>query len=200
VAERVIVIEQRLHSGGVALAIGGITFLFILVSTIFLETGSGSLPAVAIVIELVALAGLVSVTLIFSRVIVRVVQTGDGRALEVVYGPGGRVRQVFEPSEVEAAYARHLSFAEMGAGGTGGVCGCFVRRRSSLDVATTSRYNFRVDVDSLSRWMNRPTSFLPLKCRARKKSRDANLLARSRNVGMRERQIDIGRRGVSARI
>jgi hypothetical protein len=153
VSERVIVIEQRLHSGGVAAAVGGITFLFILVSTIFLETSSGSFPAVAIVIEIVALAALVSVIMIFSRVIVRVVQTSDGRALEVVYGPGGFVRQVFEPGEVEAAYARHLSFAQMGGWGYRGSlrllrqAALVTRRGDALEVQLTRKRRFIVTVD-----------------------------------------------------
>ncbi len=148
-----IVIEQRLHSGGVAAAVGGITFLFILVSTIFLETSSGSFPAVAIVIEIVALAALVSVIMIFSRVIVRVVQTSDGRALEVVYGPGGFVRQVFEPGEVEAAYARHLSFAQMGGWGYRGSlrllrqAALVTRRGDALEVQLTRKRRFIVTVD-----------------------------------------------------
>ncbi len=152
-SERVIVIEQRLHSGGVAAAVGGITFLFILVSTIFLETSSGSFPAVAIVIEIVALAALVSVIMIFSRVIVRVVQTSDGRALEVVYGPGGFVRQVFEPGEVEAAYARHLSFAQMGGWGYRGSlrllrqAALVTRRGDALEVQLTRKRRFIVTVD-----------------------------------------------------
>lgn len=152
-SERVIVIEERLHSGGVAAAVGGITFLFILVSTIFLETSSGSFPVVAIVIEIVVLAALVSVIMIFSRVIVRVVQTGDGRALEVVYGPGGFVRQVFEPAEVEAAYARHLSFAEMGGWGYRGSlrllrqAAVVTRRGDALEVQLTRGRRFIVTVD-----------------------------------------------------
>lgn len=152
-SERVIVIEQRLHSGGVAASVGGITFLFILVSTIFLETSSGSFPAVVIVIEIVVLAALVAVILIFSRVIVRVVQTSDGRALEVIYGPGGFVRQVFEPGEVEAAYARNLSFAQMGGWGYRGSlrllrqAALVTRRGDALEVQLTRKRRFIVTVD-----------------------------------------------------
>lgn len=151
-SERVIVIEQRLRSGGVAAAVGGITFLFILVSTIFFETSS-SLPAVAIVIDIVVIAVLVFVIMIFLRVIVRVVQMGDGRALEVVYGPGGFVRQVFEPGEVEAAYARHLSFAEMGGWGYRGSlrllrqAALVTRRGDALEVQLTQKRRFIVTVD-----------------------------------------------------
>lgn len=152
-SERVIVIEQRLHSGGVAASVGGITFLFILVSTIFLETSSGSFPAVVIVIEIVVLCALVAVILIFTRVIVRVVQTSDGRALEVIYGPGGFVRQVFEPGEVEAAYARNLSFAQMGGWGYRGSlrllrqAALVTRRGDALEVQLTHKRRFIVTVD-----------------------------------------------------
>jgi hypothetical protein len=153
VNERVIVIEQRLRSGGVASAVGGITFLFILVSTIFFETSSSALPAVAVAIDVVVFAALVFVVLIFLRVIVRVVQMGDGRALEVVYGPGGFVRQVFEPQEVEAAYARHLSFAEMGGWGYRGSlrllrqAALVTRRGDALEVQLTHKRRFIVTVD-----------------------------------------------------
>jgi hypothetical protein len=153
VSEHVIIIEQRLRSGGVAAAVGGITFLFILVSTIFVETSSGSLPAVAIIIEMLVLVALVAVMLIFLRVIVRVVQTSDGRALEVIYGPGGFVRQVFEPGEVEAAYARHLSFAQMGGWGYRGSlrllrqAALVTRRGDALEVQLTRKRRFIVTVD-----------------------------------------------------
>jgi hypothetical protein len=149
----VIVIEQRLRSGGVAAAVGGITFLFILVSTIFFEAGSSSLPAVAVVIDVVVIAALVFVVMIFLRVIVRVVQMSDGRALEVVYGPGGLVRQVFEPGEVEAAYARNLSFTQMGGWGYRGSlrllrqAALVTRRGDALEVQLTRKRRFIVTVD-----------------------------------------------------
>jgi hypothetical protein len=164
VSERVIVIEQRLRSGAVAAAVGGITFFFVLVSTIFLETSSGSMPAVAIVIELVVLVALVFVIMIFLRVVVRVVQTGDGRALEVVYGPGGFVRQVFEPGEVEAAYARHLSFAQMGGWGYRGSlrllrqAALVTRRGDALEVQLTHKRRFIVTVDEPADFVSALTS------------------------------------------
>lgn len=152
--ERVVVIEQRLRAGGVAAAIGGITFFFLLVSVIFLETSSGSsIAPVAFVIELVVLALLVTVILMFTRIVVRVVETTSGRALEVVYGPRGFVRQVFEPEEVEAAYARHLSFAEMGGWGYRGSlrllrqAALVTRRGDALEVELTRRRRFIVTVD-----------------------------------------------------
>lgn len=106
--ERQIVIEQRLRSGGVTATIGAIAFVFILVST-FLESGSSSsFPVWGLLLELVVLIALVLVILLFTRVVARVVQTDFGRGLEIVYGPGGVVRQVFEPAEVEGTYARNL--------------------------------------------------------------------------------------------
>jgi len=92
--------------------------VFILVSTFLSQEVPRLFPS-GLLLELVVLIALVLVILLFTRVVVRVVQTDFGRGLEIVYGPGGVVRQVFEPAEVEGTYARNLSFAEMGAGGTG---------------------------------------------------------------------------------
>jgi hypothetical protein len=154
VEERVIVLEQRLRSGGVAATIGAITFVFVLVSTIFFESGgSSSIPVWGLVLELIALAVLGSVIFLFTRVVVRVVQSELGRGLEIVYGPGEIVRQVFEPAEVEGAYARHLSFAEMGGWGYRGSlrlirrAALVTRRGDALELELSHRRHFIVTVD-----------------------------------------------------
>jgi hypothetical protein len=154
VEERVTVIEQRLRSGGVAATIGGVAFVFVLVSTIFLESGSASsFPVWGLILELAALIVLVLVILLFTRVVVRVVQGESGRALEIVYGPGGVVRQVFEPAEVQGAYARHLSFAEMGGWGYRGSlrlirrAALVTRRGDALELELSGRRHFIVTVD-----------------------------------------------------
>lgn len=152
--DRVIVIEQRLRSGGISAAVGGIAFVFVLVSTIFLESGSSSsFPVWGLVLELAALVILVSVVLLFTRVVVRVVQGELGRSLEIVYGPGGLVRQVFEPAEVQGAYSRHLSFAEMGGWGYRGSlrlirrAALVTRRGDALELELSRRRHFIVTVD-----------------------------------------------------
>jgi hypothetical protein len=154
VEEREIVIEQRLRSGGVAATIGAIAFVFILVSTIFLESGSSSsFPVWGLVLELVALAALGFAIFLFTRIVVRVVKSEFGRSLEIVYGPGGVVRQVFEARDVEGAYARNLSFAEMGGWGYRGSlrlirrAALVTRRGDALELELSRRRRFIVTVD-----------------------------------------------------
>jgi hypothetical protein len=127
--------------------------VFILVST-FLESGSSSsFPVWGLLLELVVLIALVLVILLFTRVVVRVVQTDFGRGLEIVYGPGGVVRQVFEPAEVEGTYARNLSFAEMGGWGYRGSlrlirrAALVTRRGDALELELSRRRHFIVTVD-----------------------------------------------------
>jgi hypothetical protein len=152
VIERVIVIEQRLASIGVALAIGAIMIVFLFVSTLFFTTSS-STPAVAVAIEVVVVGGLSFVLFLFWRVIVRVVETPEGRALEVLYGPGGFVRQTFEPGEVEEAYARDFSFAQMGGWGYRGSlrllrqAALVTRRGEALELILRGKRRFIVTVD-----------------------------------------------------
>jgi hypothetical protein len=104
-------------------------------------------------LELVVLIALVLVILLFTRVVVRVVQTDFGRGLEIVYGPGGVVRQVFEPAEVEGTYARNLSFAEMGGWGYRGSlrlirrAALVTRRGDALELELSRRRHFIVTVD-----------------------------------------------------
>ena len=146
--------EQRLRSGGVAATIGAIAFVFVLVSTIFVESGSSSsFPAWGLVLELLVLVAFAFVILLFARIVVRVVQNEDGRGLEILYGPRGVVRQVFAPVEVEGAYARHLSFAEMGGWGYRGSlrlirrAALVTRRGDALELELSGRRHFIVTVD-----------------------------------------------------
>jgi hypothetical protein len=152
VIERVIVIEQRLASIGVALAIGVILVVFLFVSSIFFTT-SKSTPAVAVASEVVVVGGLSVVLFLFWRVIVRVVETPEGRALEVLYGPGGFVRQTFEHAELQEAYARDFSFAQMGGWGYRGSLRLFrqaalvTRRGEALELILRGKRRFIVTVN-----------------------------------------------------
>jgi hypothetical protein len=154
VEERVVVIEQRLRSGGVAATVGAIAFVFVLVSTIFLESGSSaSFPVWGLVLELVVLGGLGFVIFLFTRIVVRVVQGESGRSLEIAYGPGGVVRQVIDARDVEGAYARNLTFAEMGGWGYRGSlrlirrAALVTRRGEALELELSRRRHFIVTVD-----------------------------------------------------
>jgi hypothetical protein len=152
--EREVVLEQQLRGGGVAATIGAIAFVFVLISTIFLESGSSSsFPLWGLALELVVLGGLVAVMLLFTHVVVRVVQSESGRGLEILYGPGGFVRQAFEPAEIEGAYARNFSFAEMGGWGYRGSlrlmrrAALVTRRGNALELELSRRRRFIVTVD-----------------------------------------------------
>ncbi len=150
--ERVIVIEQRLASIGVALAIGAIMVVFLFVSSLFFTTSSAT-PVIAIAIEVAVIGALSFVLFLFWRVIVRVVETPEGRALEVLYGPGGIVRQTFEHGELEEAHARDFSFAQMGGWGYRGSlrllrqAALVTRRGEALELILRGKRRFIVTVN-----------------------------------------------------
>jgi hypothetical protein len=147
-----VVMEQQLRSSWISGIIGGITFLYVVLATIFLESGS-SVPVVALVLVLCALVLQLFAIFVFLRVVVRVVQMESGRALVVAYGPGGHVRQVFEPSEIESAQVRQLSFTQMGGFGYRGSlrllrrAALSTRRGDALELHLTRGRKFFVTVD-----------------------------------------------------
>jgi hypothetical protein len=159
--ERAIVIEQRLASIGVALAIGVIMVVFLFASSLFFTTSS-STPTIAIVIEIIVVASLSFVLFLFWRVVVRVVETPEGRALEVLYGPGGFVRQIFEHYELEEAYARDFSFAQMGGWGYRGSlrllrqAALVTRRGEALELILRGKRRFIVTVNEPEEFVEAP--------------------------------------------
>jgi uncharacterized protein with PQ loop repeat len=152
VIERVIVIEERLASMGVALSIAGVLVVFLFISTLFFST-STSTPVVAIAIEMVVVLAMGFVVFLFWKVIVRVVETPDGRALEILYGPGGFVRQTFCRNDLEEAYARDFSFAQMGGWGYRGSlrllrqAALVTRRGEALELILRGKRRFIVTVN-----------------------------------------------------
>ncbi len=150
--ERVIVIEERLASMGVALAIGGVLAVFLLISALFFSTSS-STPVVAVAIETVVVLAMAFAVFLFWKVIVRVVETPEGRALEILYGPGGFVRQTFGPDDLEEAYARDFSFAQMGGWGYRGSlrllrqAALVTRRGEALELILRGKRRFIVTVN-----------------------------------------------------
>lgn len=150
--ERVIVIEQRLASLGVTIALGAVLCAFLAISAMYFSTVSTT-PSSAYVIEFVVIAVLGFVMCLFWRVVVRVIETSEGRALEVVYGPGEFVRQTFEARELEEAYVRDYSFAEMGGWGYRGSlrlirrASLVTRRGAALELILRGKRRFIVTVD-----------------------------------------------------
>ena len=153
--ERVIVIEQRLRTTGVALVIAAVLFVFIGVSiAVVSSTSSNSLPTTAIIAETLALIVLMYAFLMFLRIVVRVVDAPEGRVLEIVYGPGGLVRQIFGPDKMVAASAQNFSFMQMGGWGYRGSLKLFrraalaTRRGAALEVQLQGQRRFIVTVDA----------------------------------------------------
>lgn len=136
---------------GVALAIGGVLAVFLLISTLIFSTSS-STPVVAIAVETVVVLAMAFVVFLFWKVIVRVVETPEGRALEILYGPGGFVRQTFGPEDLEEAYARDFSFAQMGGWGYRGSlrllrqAALVTRRGEALELILRGKRRFIVTV------------------------------------------------------
>jgi hypothetical protein len=152
VQERTIVVEERLRTRGLTMLLASIGVLFI-GGSIGLASGISKLPTTFYVIETVVVVILLSATLLFTRIVVRVVETPPGRALEVVYGPGGVVRQVFGPDRLVSASARNYSMMQMGGWGYRGSlkllrqAALVTRRGDALDVRLTSKRRFIVTVD-----------------------------------------------------
>jgi hypothetical protein len=150
--ERVIVIEQRLASIGVMLTISVIMAVFLVLATMLASAGS-TVPVGGVAVIAVVVALLAFVLFLFWRVIVRVVETPEGRALEVLYGPGGFVRQTFGPGELEEAYARDFSFAQMGGWGYRGSlrllrrAALVTRRGEALELMLVGKRRFIVTVN-----------------------------------------------------
>ena len=152
--ERVIVIEQRLRTKGLVFLLAIVTVVYAAVA-IALTAGTGrhSPSALTIVIESIAFVSLIAAIFFFLRITVRVVATPQGRALEVVYGPGGLVRQVFGPDKLVGADARNFSFLQMGGWGYRGSLKVFrraalaTRRGDALDVRLQGNRRFIVTVD-----------------------------------------------------
>ena len=98
-----IVIEERLRTGRLVALL-----LSVCVATLIVPRRRRRFPAspakTAFSTVIVAL-----VAVLASRIVARVVQTADGRRFEVVYGPGGMIRQSFDTTDIEHAQATSLS-------------------------------------------------------------------------------------------
>ena len=144
--------EQQLRSSWISGIIGGIALLYVVLATLFLNSAS-SIPTVALVVVAFAFVVQLTAIVLFLRVVVRVVQMESGRALLVAYGPGGHLRQVFEPSEIESAQVRELSFTQMGGFGYRGSlrllrrAALSTRRGDALELHLTRGRKFFVTVD-----------------------------------------------------
>jgi hypothetical protein len=149
----VIVIEERLRTRGLSLALAVVWLLLAAVEVLLLSLSSFNTPWIAIVVVAVALVLLALIYAGSLNVIVRVIDEPAGRTLEVLYGPGPIVRQRFRADEIERASAHHLSFTQMGGWGYRGSLRFFkyaalsTRRGDALMVNLSGARRFVVTVD-----------------------------------------------------
>lgn len=105
------------------------------------------------ILTLMTLAGLATSCVLALRVVVRVVETSEGRALEIVYGPAGVCRQFFGPDQLVAARSRNVSFLQTGGWGYRGNlrilrwAAVATRSGEALEVELTGHRRFIVTVD-----------------------------------------------------
>lgn len=98
-----IVIEERLRSGrltAILLAVSAVAAVAPCRRRHFPVSRARAALSAVIVAVVATLA---------SRIVARVVQTPDGRRFEVVYGPGGLIRQSFDAADIERAESGTLS-------------------------------------------------------------------------------------------
>ncbi len=149
-----IVIEERLRSSGLAAVLG--------VALALLALGGSSNPRLSRthsapwLARMVAAAGVLLLGFFFTlslRVVARVVEGPSGRTFEVLYGPGGLVRQIFGPDQIVSAKARDLSFPQVGGWGYRGSltmlrrAAVVTRRGDALELQLTRKRRFIVTVD-----------------------------------------------------
>jgi hypothetical protein len=153
VQEQAIVIEERLRTKGLVMLLAGVLVIWVGAS-IALATGTNSPSTTYYVVETVAVVVIVAALLGFSRIVVRVVDAPLGRTLEVVYGPGGLIRQVFGPDRLVSAQARNYSILQMGGWGYRGSlklirrAALVTRRGDALDVQLKGKRRFIVTVEN----------------------------------------------------
>lgn len=142
-SERVVTLQRRVRTTALAAVLGLVLLLVVNVDVILANTTNGHATPVGGTI--VALAVLVLVLVLFLaalRIVVRVVTTSQGPSLEVLYGPGGFIRQIFKPEEILSASTREVSFFQDGGWGYRG--SLVLLRRATL--ATRSGAALEIDL------------------------------------------------------
>lgn len=128
---RDVLVEQRLRTTGLAAVLALALALCLNVGVVMANTTDGhALPALAVLVAVLVLLLLLTVFLLALRIVVRVVDGLRGPSLEVAYGPGGFVRQVFGPQRIVSATKHDVSFTQSGGWGYRG--SLRILRRASL--------------------------------------------------------------------
>ena len=149
-----IIIEERLETKELS-ALLGLGLLGVLVRRKKQRHGRigravGALQRGSRVLSIPIIAGLLWAS---SCVVVRVVDTDEGRSLEVLYGPNGVVRQIFDAPEIMGATVVQAPLWRMGGLGYRGSLRLFkraaliTRRGDALAVELTKGRRFIVTVD-----------------------------------------------------
>lgn len=149
-----VLVEQRPRSASLAVVLGLVLAVFVNFGVIFSITSDGNVvPTVALIVSCPVILILFVFLLLVLRIVVRVEDTPKGRALEVLYGPGGFVRQVFGPGKLESASGENLSIMQKGGWGYRGGLKPFkraalvTRRGEALGLTLTKKRRFIVTVD-----------------------------------------------------
>jgi hypothetical protein len=111
-----VVHRQRLRTLGPSLVLVVVLFLFINFALV-LPSAAGRVPTSAQAVLYAVAILLVALLVLSARVEVLVSERPDGPALEVRYGPGGVVRQVFTRDRLQAARVTSLGLGAFGGWG-----------------------------------------------------------------------------------
>jgi hypothetical protein len=149
-----VTLHQRLRTTAPAVVLGLVFLLVLNVGVILANTSGGhSISKIGLSVVLVALLLLAVLFLLALRIVVRVVSTPMGSRLEVVYGPGGFVRQAFGPDEITSVSAHDVSFLQSGGWGYRGSLTVLrhatlaTRRGAALQLDLSGGRRFIVTVD-----------------------------------------------------
>lgn len=151
---RTIVIEQRLRTTWIVTLLTMAMVAVVGIGSAIEAFSFGSAAGLySGLVDLVVLAGLAGALVLALRVVVRVVEAPEGRALEVVYGPSGSVRQYFDHATIASARPRRLSAVQTGGWGYRGSLKLFKRAAvvsrsgDALELQLKNGRRFSVTVD-----------------------------------------------------
>jgi hypothetical protein len=154
VATSTVLIEQRLRSTNLTIVLGiAIVVLANVVVLVVNATSVHSLPVLAVLVLAVGFAIVLFFFVVSLRVVVRVVDDARGRRLEILYGPGGVMRQRFDRTDIESASAENLTLMQMGGWGYRGSLRLFhraalvTRRGEALALTLRGNRRFVITVD-----------------------------------------------------
>lgn len=148
-----VVVQQQLRSTTLVVMLSLALALFAIVGVFIAGAVNGPIPQLGLNVGYVVGAALLLLMLLAMRIVVSVVETPEGRALELAYGPCGFVRQRFGPERIESASVQDLSETQMSRWGYRGSrrllrrASLMTRRGPALQLSLTGTRHFTVTVD-----------------------------------------------------